>query len=59
MHGYSNSAAALKKTGLYEYHRSHKAKMVSFGGYSMPLTYRDVGQVASEPQSCSTRSRTF
>ncbi|KAF8514465.1 hypothetical protein JB92DRAFT_3143076 [Gautieria morchelliformis] len=43
----SSGQQQLKKTGLYEYHRSHKAKMVSFGGYSMPLTYGDVGQVAS------------
>ncbi|KAJ7210405.1 glycine cleavage system T protein [Mycena pura] len=37
----------LKKTGLYDFHTSHGAKMVPFAGYSMPLSYGDVGQVAS------------
>ena len=35
------------KTGLYDFHVRHGAKMVPFGGYSMPLTYEGVGQVAS------------
>jgi aminomethyltransferase len=35
------------KTGLYDFHVKNGAKMVTFGGYSMPLTYEDVGQVAS------------
>lgn len=35
------------KTGLYDFHVKHGAKMVPFGGYSMPLTYEGVGQVAS------------
>ena len=35
------------KTGLYDFHVKHGAKIVPFGGYSMPLTYEGVGQVAS------------
>ncbi|KAI3626725.1 aminomethyltransferase [Malassezia furfur] len=38
---------ALGRTGLYEFHEQHGAKMVPFGGYQMPLTYGKVGQVAS------------
>ncbi|KAN0065651.1 Aminomethyltransferase, mitochondrial [Thecaphora frezii] len=38
---------ALRATGLYDFHLKHGAKMVPFGGYLMPLTYGDVGQVAS------------
>ncbi|KAF8585479.1 glycine cleavage system T protein [Ramaria rubella] len=45
--GFVTPTAELKKTGLYDYHLSQKAKMVSFGGYLMPLLYGDVGQVAS------------
>ncbi|KAJ6592183.1 hypothetical protein DFH09DRAFT_1136820 [Mycena vulgaris] len=37
----------LKKTGLYDFHVSNGAQMVPFAGYSMPLAYGDVGQVAS------------
>ncbi|EPQ27500.1 uncharacterized protein PFL1_05038 [Pseudozyma flocculosa PF-1] len=37
----------LSKTGLYDFHIKHGGKMVPFGGYLMPLTYGDVGQVAS------------
>ncbi|GJJ11663.1 hypothetical protein Clacol_005899 [Clathrus columnatus] len=37
----------LRKTNLYDFHVKHKAKMVPFGGYMMPLSYGDVGQVAS------------
>ncbi|WFD28376.1 aminomethyltransferase [Malassezia nana] len=35
------------KTCLYHFHVKHGAKMVPFGGFSMPLTYEGVGQVAS------------
>jgi aminomethyltransferase len=35
------------KTGLYDFHVRNKGKMVPFGGYAMPLTYGDVGQMAS------------
>ncbi|TKY90661.1 hypothetical protein EX895_000659 [Sporisorium graminicola] len=37
----------LSKTGLYDFHVKNGGKMVPFGGYLMPLTYGDVGQVAS------------
>ncbi|KAI0782836.1 glycine cleavage system T protein [Abortiporus biennis] len=37
----------LKKTGLYDFHIKHGAKMVPFAGYSMPLSYGAVGAVAS------------
>ncbi|KAF8739530.1 hypothetical protein AX14_009300 [Amanita brunnescens Koide BX004] len=37
----------LRQTGLYDFHVQHGAKMVPFAGYSMPLLYGDVGQVAS------------
>ncbi|KAJ1031095.1 hypothetical protein NDA18_002314 [Ustilago nuda] len=35
------------KTGLYNFHVNNGGKMVPFGGYLMPLTYGEVGQVAS------------
>lgn len=38
---------AEKRTGLYDFHVEHGAKMVPFAGYSMPLSYEEVGQVAS------------
>ncbi|KAI0030161.1 hypothetical protein K488DRAFT_79769 [Vararia minispora EC-137] len=37
----------LRKTGLFDFHVSNGAKMVPFGGWSMPLSYGSVGQVAS------------
>ncbi|KAF8075308.1 hypothetical protein FPV67DRAFT_1605750 [Lyophyllum atratum] len=37
----------LRKTPLYDFHIANGAKMVPFAGYSMPLVYGDVGQVAS------------
>ncbi|XP_063728465.1 aminomethyltransferase, mitochondrial-like [Symsagittifera roscoffensis] len=40
------SDLAPKKTALYDFHVSHGAKMVPFGGYSMPIQYKD-GVVAS------------
>ncbi|KAJ7166810.1 hypothetical protein C8R46DRAFT_1095379 [Mycena filopes] len=39
--------ADLKKTGLYDFHVANSARMVPFAGYSMPLSYGNVGQVAS------------
>jgi glycine cleavage system aminomethyltransferase T len=33
----------LKKTGLYDFHVANGAKMVPFAGYSMPLSYGNVG----------------
>lgn len=47
MRGYAASSTPLRKTGLYDFHISNGAKMVPFAGYSMPLAYGDVGQVAS------------
>ncbi|KJA22757.1 hypothetical protein HYPSUDRAFT_1083580 [Hypholoma sublateritium FD-334 SS-4] len=35
------------KTGLYDFHIAHQAKMVPFAGYSMPLSYGNVGQIVS------------
>ncbi|KAI5450012.1 Aminomethyltransferase, mitochondrial [Naganishia albida] len=37
----------LKRTPLYEFHVKNGGKMVPFAGWSMPLSYGDVGQVAS------------
>ena len=37
----------LRKTGLYDFHVSNGAKMVPFAGYSMPLSYGNVGAGAS------------
>ncbi|KAF8339899.1 uncharacterized protein EI90DRAFT_3144116 [Cantharellus anzutake] len=37
----------LARTGLYDLHIEKGAQMVPFGGYSMPLLYGKVGQVAS------------
>ncbi|ORX40541.1 glycine cleavage system T protein [Kockovaella imperatae] len=37
----------LRKTPLYEFHVSQSAKMVPFAGFSMPLSYGDIGQVAA------------
>ncbi|KAK7024868.1 Aminomethyltransferase [Favolaschia claudopus] len=45
--GLATSASELKKTGLYDFHVANGAKMVPFAGYSMPLAYEEVGQVAS------------
>lgn len=43
----ATSATPLARTGLYDYHLKNAAKMVPFAGYEMPLSYGDVGQVAS------------
>ncbi|KAL0252727.1 glycine cleavage system T protein [Cryptococcus tetragattii IND107] len=39
--------AQLKKTPLYDFHVQHKAKMVPFAGYSMPLSYGETGQTTA------------
>ncbi|KIK54089.1 hypothetical protein GYMLUDRAFT_1024387 [Collybiopsis luxurians FD-317 M1] len=44
---YATEAGQLRKTGLYDFHLENGAKMVPFAGYSMPLSYGEVGQVAS------------
>ncbi|KAG6844828.1 hypothetical protein H0H87_003395 [Tephrocybe sp. NHM501043] len=45
--GLAAAAGELKRTPLYDFHIQNGAKMVPFAGYSMPLAYGDVGQVAS------------
>ena len=44
---YASSKAALKKTQLYDLHVAHKAKMVPYAGFSMPLMYADLSHVES------------
>ncbi|PFH48645.1 hypothetical protein AMATHDRAFT_64944 [Amanita thiersii Skay4041] len=43
----TGTSEPLRRTGLYDFHVERGAKMVPFAGYSMPLLYGDVGQVAS------------
>ncbi|KAJ6480950.1 hypothetical protein C8R45DRAFT_905568 [Mycena sanguinolenta] len=43
----TSTPSELRKTPLYDFHVSNGAKMVPFAGYSMPLSYGEVGQVAS------------
>ncbi|XP_005987069.1 aminomethyltransferase, mitochondrial isoform X2 [Latimeria chalumnae] len=39
---YSSAAQeSLKKTSLYDFHRSHGGKMVEFAGWAMPVQYKD------------------
>ena len=50
--GFASSSAKaaesdLNKTELYDLHVEHKAKMVPFAGYSMPLQYGDMSHVES------------
>ncbi|WVQ71006.1 glycine cleavage system T protein [Cryptococcus sp. DSM 104548] len=48
--GFASSASIaeeLKKTPLYDFHVAQGAKMVPFAGYSMPLSYGQVGQIAA------------
>lgn len=44
---WSNAAAPASKTVLHDFHVQQGGKMVTFGGYSMPLSYASLGQVAS------------
>lgn len=37
----------LKKTALYDFHVEQGGKMVPFAGYSMPVQYKNMGQLAS------------
>ncbi|WWC66573.1 glycine cleavage system T protein [Kwoniella pini CBS 10737] len=37
----------LQKTPLYDFHVQHQAKMVPFAGWSMPLSYGDIGQITA------------
>ena len=54
-----NASLQLKKTGLYDFHVANAAKMVPFAGYSMPLSYGNIGAGTSSirarrlPQSSS------
>ncbi|KAI0820241.1 hypothetical protein BC628DRAFT_1423043, partial [Trametes gibbosa] len=43
----AHKADELKKTALYDFHVQNGAKMVPFAGYHMPLSYGDVGAIAS------------
>ncbi|KIK97048.1 hypothetical protein PAXRUDRAFT_825337 [Paxillus rubicundulus Ve08.2h10] len=45
--GVATSGETLRKTNLCDFHVQNGAKMVPFAGYSMPLSYGSVGQVAS------------
>ncbi|ORY33427.1 aminomethyltransferase mitochondrial precursor [Naematelia encephala] len=48
--GFATSFSVLeeaKRTPLYDYHLSQGAKMVPFAGWSMPLSYGDVGQITA------------
>lgn len=38
------SGMQLRRTGLYDFHVENGAKMVPFAGFSMPLSYGNVGQ---------------
>lgn len=37
-----SEAAALKRTPLFDTHHAHKARMVNFGGWEMPVQYRGI-----------------
>ena len=39
----SDSGKTLKRTALYDLHVANGGQMVPFGGYSMPVQYRDLG----------------
>ncbi|KAJ8656363.1 glycine cleavage system T protein [Lichtheimia ornata] len=41
------SEEKLKKTALYDFHVEQGGKMVPFAGYSMPVQYKNMGQLAS------------
>src|SRR6185312_13442295 len=36
----SNSITALRRTALHATHHAHKARMVDFGGWDMPVQYK-------------------
>ena len=38
-----DSGTLLKRTALYDLHVANGGQMVPFGGYSMPVRYRDLG----------------
>ena len=37
-----SAGATLRRTPLYEMHRRHGAKLVEFGGWEMPVSYRGI-----------------
>lgn len=39
----SSASSSLRRTPLYDLHTAHGAKMVPFAGYSMPVSYSDLG----------------
>ncbi|KAK0466680.1 hypothetical protein IW261DRAFT_1586478 [Armillaria novae-zelandiae] len=43
----TSATEPLRKTPLYDFHVENGGKMVPFAGYSMPLSYGDVGAIAS------------
>jgi Aminomethyltransferase folate-binding domain len=43
----SSSSGELKKTPLFDFHVQNGAKMVPFGGYSMPVDYKEQSVVQS------------
>lgn len=43
----SSKASSTRKTQLYDLHVAHKAKMVPYAGFSMPLMYGDQSHVES------------
>ena len=45
----SSAPQQLKRTPLYDFHVANKARMVPFAGWSMPLSYGEVGQSESSP----------
>ncbi|WRT63999.1 glycine cleavage system T protein [Kwoniella shivajii] len=50
MRGFATSlkvSEELSKTPLYDFHVENKAKMVPFAGWSMPLSYGEVGQITA------------
>ena len=52
----TTSASPLKRTPLYEQHRSMGARLVEFGGWEMPVQY---SSIAEEHQAVRTRAGLF
>ena len=50
------ASAALKKTPLHAWHRTHGARMVEFGGWDMPVEYSGI---ADEHMAVRTRAGLF
>lgn len=55
-HAEDSSAATVRKTVLHDYHVKNGGKMVSFGGYSMPLSYQTLSQTQSHHHTRSAAS---